>query len=182
MHERESPCLPRGCLGRSKSGCVWFGLAKPVTGRSNGRFAAATLQGSVTGRSDLRLKGSSMATRTSIIPTWSCVAPQTAKMHTPITLGIRIRTKLLVLKSRKHRPRGFDSHRPLHFSLSGVLLRCLRTRLSSSSSSHSLDAATVHLIECVDRLLGRARSRWPHPSVIDPLPALATVGFPAMDS
>src|SRR6202035_5710645 len=29
-------------------------------------------------------------------------------------------------------------------------------------------AATVHLIKCVDRLLGRARSRWPHPSVIDP--------------
>jgi hypothetical protein len=100
-------------------------------------------------------------------PYVSYVAPQTAKIHTPITLGIRIRTKLLVLKSRKHRPRGFDSHRPLHFSLSGVLLRCLRTRLSSSSSSHSLDAATVHLIECVDRLLGRARSRWPHPSVID---------------
>jgi hypothetical protein len=46
----------------------------------------------------------------------------------------------------------FDSHRPLHFSLSGVLLRCLRTRPSSSSSSHSLNVATtVPEIECVDR-------------------------------
>jgi hypothetical protein len=34
--------------------------------------------------------------------------------------------------------------------------------------THSLDAAAVHLIECVDRSHGRVRSRWPHPSVIDP--------------
>ena len=32
----------------------------------------------------------------------------------------------------------FDSHRPLHFSLPGVSLRCPRTRLGLSSSSHSL--------------------------------------------
>jgi hypothetical protein len=30
-----------------------------------------------------------------------------------ITLGIRNRTKPMVLKARKRRPRGFDSHRPL---------------------------------------------------------------------
>src|SRR3979490_3314204 len=49
-------------------------------------------------------------------------------------------------------PAWFDSHRPLQFSLSGVSLRCPRTRLSLSPSSHGLDAAaTVSLIECVDR-------------------------------
>jgi hypothetical protein len=37
---------------------------------------------------------------------------------------------------------GFDSHRPLHFSLSVVSLRCLRARLTLSPSSHSIDAAT----------------------------------------
>jgi hypothetical protein len=42
------------------------------------------------------------------------VAPHTAKIHTLITLGIRNRTKPLVLKARKRRPCGFDSHRPLH--------------------------------------------------------------------
>jgi hypothetical protein len=62
---------------------------------------------------------------------------------------------------------GFDSLRPLHFSSSGVSLRCPRTLLSLSPRSHSLDAATtVPLIECVDRPLGRVRSRWSHPSVI----------------
>jgi hypothetical protein len=111
------------------------------------------------------------------IPTQACVAPHTTKIHTLSTLGIRNRSNPLVLKPRNRCPCGFDSHRPLHFSLSGVLLRCLRTRLSSSSSSHSLDAATVHLIECVDRLLGRARSPWPHPSVIDPNLPLVTVCF-----
>src|ERR1700733_13479926 len=96
-------------------------------------------------------------------PMYPYVAPHTAKIHTLITLGIRHCAKALVFQLRKHRPDGFDSHRPLHFSLPGVSLRCPRTRLSSSSSSHSLDAATVHLIERVDRLLGRARSRRPHP-------------------
>jgi hypothetical protein len=43
------------------------------------------------------------------------VAPHTAKIHTLITLGIRIRTKLLVFKARNVVPCGFDSHRPLHF-------------------------------------------------------------------
>src|SRR5216684_3473016 len=92
------------------------------------------------------------------------VAPHTAKIHTLITLDISIRTKPLVLKTWKRLPCGFDSHRPLHFSLSGVPLRCPRTRLSLSPGSHSLDAATtVPLIGCVDRV----RSRWSHPSVID---------------
>src|ERR1017187_4383102 len=50
--------------------------------------------------------------RTSVYP---YVAPHTAKIHTLITLGISIRTKLLVLKDRKRLPRGFDSHRPLHY-------------------------------------------------------------------
>src|SRR5216684_1513199 len=83
------------------------------------------------------------------------VAPHTAKIHTLITLGISIRTKPLVLKTWRRRPCGFDSHRPLHFSLPGVSLRCPRTRLSASPSSHSLDmGATVHLIECFDPRLG----------------------------
>jgi hypothetical protein len=60
------------------------------------------------------------------------VAPHTSKIHTLITLGIRNRTKPLVLKARMHRPCGFDSHRPLHFSLPGVSLRCPRTPLSLS--------------------------------------------------
>jgi hypothetical protein len=42
------------------------------------------------------------------------VAPHTAKIRTLITLGIRHRTKPLVLEAQKRRPRGFDSHRPLH--------------------------------------------------------------------
>jgi len=43
------------------------------------------------------------------------VAPHTAKIHTLITLGIRDCAKALVFQLRKHRPGGFDSHRPLHF-------------------------------------------------------------------
>ena len=46
--------------------------------------------------------------------TYPYVAPHTAKIHTLITLGIRHGTKPPVLKARKHRPCGFDSHRPLH--------------------------------------------------------------------
>jgi hypothetical protein len=85
-------------------------------------------------------------------PMYPYVAPHTSKIHTLITLGIRNRTKPLVLKARKHRPCGFDSHRPLHFSLPGVSLRCPGTRLSLSPSSHSLDVATtVPLIEGVNR-------------------------------
>jgi hypothetical protein len=56
--------------------------------------------------------------------------PHTANIHTLITLGISIRAKPLVCKARKHRPCAFASHRPLHFSLSGVSLRCPRTRTS----------------------------------------------------
>src|SRR6266403_2067689 len=66
---------------------------------------------------------------------------------------------------------------PLHFSLSGVSLCCPRRRLGLLPSSHSLDAATtVPLIECVDRPLGRVRSLWSHPSVIDPLRSVTTGG------
>jgi len=43
------------------------------------------------------------------------MAPHTAKIHTPITLGIHHRAKLLVFEVLKRHPRGFDSHRPLHF-------------------------------------------------------------------
>ncbi len=42
------------------------------------------------------------------------MAPRTTKIHTRVTLGVGHRTKLLVLKARKRRPCGFDSHRPLH--------------------------------------------------------------------
>jgi len=105
-------------------------------------------------------------------PTLPYVAPHTAKIHTLITLGIRDRAKPLVLKARKRLPRGFDSHRPLHFWLSDVSLRCPGTRLSLSPGSHSLDAATtVPLVESVDRRLGGVRSRWSHPSVIGPVAA-----------
>jgi hypothetical protein len=71
------------------------------------------------------------------------VALDTTKIHTPITLGIRIRdrVKLLVFELREAPPCGFDSHRPLHFSLSGVSLRFPRTRRSLLSSSHRLNAA-----------------------------------------
>src|ERR1700722_16116938 len=61
--------------------------------------------------------------------TCPCVAPHTAKIHTLNTLGVSILAKPLVLKPRRRVPRGFDSHRPLHLSLSGVPLRCLRTLL-----------------------------------------------------
>ena len=89
--------------------------------------------------------GSSPGFPTSMYP---YVAPHTAKIHTLITLGIRDCAKALVFQLRKHRPGGFDSHRPLHFWLPGMSLRCPRTRLSLSRSSHSLNAATVHLV-CV---------------------------------
>jgi hypothetical protein len=89
--------------------------------------------------------GSSPGFPTSMYP---YVAPHTAKIHTLITLGIRDCAKALVFQLRKHRPGGFDSHRPLHFWLPGMSLRCPRTRLSLSPSSHSLNAATVHLV-CV---------------------------------
>jgi hypothetical protein len=55
------------------------------------------------------------------------VALDTTKIHTPITLGIRQRVRPLAFEVRERRPLGFDSHRPLHFSLSGVSLRCPRT-------------------------------------------------------
>jgi len=110
---------------------------------------------------DLRMKALSSGLRT---PMYPYVAPHTSKIHTLVTLGIRHCTKPRVFKVRNCLPRGFDSHRPLHFSLSGVPLCCPRTRLSLSPGSHSLDAATtVPLIGCVDRV----RSRWSHPSVID---------------
>jgi hypothetical protein len=64
-------------------------------------------------------------------------AARTAKIRTLITLGVRHRAKALVLESRKLLSCGFDSHRPLHFSLPGVSLRCPRTRLSLSPSSRS---------------------------------------------
>jgi hypothetical protein len=103
---------------------------------------------------DPRLKDWTPGSLTSMYP---YVAPHTSKIHTLITLGISIRTKPLVFKVRNCLPRGFDSHRPLHSSLPCVSLRCPRTRLSLSPSSRSLDAATS--IECIDRPLGRVRSR-----------------------
>ena len=48
-------------------------------------------------------------------PTHPYVAPHTAKIHTLITLGVSILPKPLVLEGLKRLPRGFDSHRPLHF-------------------------------------------------------------------
>ena len=45
------------------------------------------------------------------------VAPHTSKIHTLITLGIRHRNNPLVSKAWQRLPRGFDSHRPLHFRM-----------------------------------------------------------------
>src|ERR1700735_4535462 len=67
------------------------------------------------------------------------IAPHTTKIHTLITLGIRHRSKALAFWPLKRPPHGFDSHRPLHFSLSGVSLRCPTARPSSSPGSHSVD-------------------------------------------
>src|SRR6266403_4401738 len=89
--------------------------------------------------------------RRKVAPEQPYVAPRTAKIHTLITFGVRHHEKPRVSKPRKRLPCGFDSHRPLHFSLPDVSLRCPRRRLSLSPSSHSLDsAATVPLIECVE--------------------------------
>ena len=73
------------------------------------------------------------------------MAPQTAKIHTLITLDISIRTRPLVLKTRKRCPCGFDSHRPLHFQAS------LRTRRDTR-----LGINTLILWESV----GNGRSIW----------------------
>jgi hypothetical protein len=75
---------------------------------------------------DLRLKGRGPGSRASIYP---YVAPHTAKIHTLITLGLCIRTKLLFLKPQKRLPCGFDSHRPLHSPRGAALsFICLRER------------------------------------------------------
>jgi hypothetical protein len=63
---------------------------------------------------DLPLVGTSQGLAHRCIPTCPYVAPHTAKIHTPITLGIRNRAKLLVFQIRYDLPCGFDSHRPLH--------------------------------------------------------------------
>jgi hypothetical protein len=75
-------------------------------------------------------RGSSPGPRT---PTSPYVALHTAKIHTLITLGIRVRTNPHVFKARNRLPRGFDSHRPLHYSapLSIRKLQCLLDRLKS---------------------------------------------------
>ena len=75
---------------------------------------------------DLRVKGLSSCLRAPIYP---YVAPHTSKIHTLITLGNRHRTKPLVFKVRNCLPRGFDSHRPLHFPTS------LRTRRDTGFGS-----------------------------------------------
>src|SRR5260370_33073858 len=64
---------------------------------------------------DLLLIGTGQGLAHRCISTCPYVAPHTTNIHTLITLGIRNLTKPLVLKARKHRPCGFDSHRPLHF-------------------------------------------------------------------
>jgi hypothetical protein len=68
------------------------------------------------------------------------VARCTNKIHTPITLGIPRRTKPPVSKLPRRRPCGFDSHRPLHFSLAHVGLRCLGPR------TRELDAHVAPLL------------------------------------
>ena len=87
---------------------------------------------------DRRLKGWSPGLSHVEYPHITLRCPHTAKIHTLITLSISIPAKPPVLKARKRLPVGFDSYRPLHFSLSGVSLRCRRTRLSLLPRSHSV--------------------------------------------
>jgi len=87
----------------------------------------------------LRPKGLSPGLRT---PMYPYVAPRTAKIHTLISLGISIRTQWLVFWLRTHRPCGFDSHRPLHFSLAHIGLRCPRLGARTFPCSHSMDASS----------------------------------------
>ena len=57
--------------------------------------------------------GSNPGFRPPMYPYAALGGPYTAKIRTPITLGIRGRAKLLAFKPRSRRPCGFDSHRPL---------------------------------------------------------------------
>jgi hypothetical protein len=83
------------------------------------------------------------------IPTWRYVAPRTSKIHTPITLGIRLRTKPPVLKARKHRPCGFDSHRPLHFlqNVGPAYARPLPPQSGSANNASDASYAVGHNIK-----------------------------------
>jgi hypothetical protein len=64
-----------------------------------------------------------------------------------ITLGIRDRTKLPALKARKHRPCGFDSHRPLHFPPTLVN----DSELDLDNFDDALQRRKVGGISCVER-------------------------------
>jgi hypothetical protein len=61
------------------------------------------------------------------IPTWPQIPPKfTRHSH----LSVDATANHLCFRLWKQRPRGFDSHRPLHFSSSAVSLYCPRTRRS----------------------------------------------------
>jgi hypothetical protein len=106
-------------------------------------------------------KVTTVVTRVPALPTYRQIshANHTWRQHSPQTAcfeGSKARSAWV----------RFPSPAPLF--VAWRVLRCPRSRLSLSPSSHSLDAPTVHLIECVDRSLGRVGSRSSHPSVIDP--------------
>jgi hypothetical protein len=132
------------------------------------------------------------------------VAPHTTKIHTPITLGIRRRTKSPVFKPRRRRPFGFDSHRPLHSQATPghVGLQDWRQHIDRMGKSWEIDAAerrshglTVSLhcpgdhtyshtqqftrINCVIPTLSSDRER-PRVAGLDPLLTPTTGSFRAL--
>jgi hypothetical protein len=71
--------------------------------------------------------------------------PTSSTCYTLITLGVSIFAKPLVLKARKRVPRGFDSHRPLHFSLAHIGLHWLRASNPLTPWFPRLDSATAEI-------------------------------------
>ena len=76
------------------------------------------------------------------------VAPHTSKIHTLITLGIRHRNNPLVSKAWQRLPRGFDSHRPLHFQPSLANASQLDLRLTASGMLVNIGRWWVHTQSC----------------------------------
>src|SRR5882724_6488534 len=133
-----------------------LGDERPVAGR---RPTAGSREPE-NSRTEVSLRGPTYRENSHADHTWHSPSRQTACFQAPEAPPVWVR-----------------SHRPLHFSLSGVSLRCPRTRASLLSSSHSLDAVfwrpSVHsrLIDSVDRPVGRARALWSLRSATDPVAA-----------
>jgi hypothetical protein len=96
------------------------------------------------------------------------VAPHAAKIHTLITLGFRHRAKPLVLWARKRRPCGFDSHRPLHFTLPARRSWALRsTHRETETPVAIVGSRYLHLlpVRLHTRPSGRKSSHQGHASI-----------------